>query len=413
MNDLSFKLYLLFVISYFLRLPARISFLGDIRFDLILISFISISLILFRKDNIKTEIDNTGKILKILILYIIVTLPLVKWPGSVLHTNSLNFIKAVIFFYFTVSLIDTEKKLKVFMITFIACQSFRVFEPLYLHITTGYWGSRASMENWEFMNRLAGSPHDVVNPNGLAFVITSIIPFYHYLCLSSSYKFRILYFAALPIFLYALVLTASRTGFVALLIILTGIFLKTRRKLVFAIIVGIFAITAISYMGEIHKERYLSLVRDDVRGSTSTQRRIDGVISDFKVGLKRPIFGHGLGTSLEANANFGQRDIISHNLYLEILIELGIIGLIIFFFYIKSIIITLLSTVKNIKENLSNNNYLLNFVHAMQIWFWMNIFFSLASYGLSSYEWYLFGGLALVAKNLAEKSFNNNEMIKI
>ncbi len=401
MNDLSFKLYLLFVISYFLRLPARISFLGDIRFDLILMVLIFLLLIFSKKDNIeRLEISNTDKILRILIFYIILSLPFVQWPGSVLHTNSLNFIKAVIFFYFTVSLIDTEKKLKVFMITFIACQSFRVFEPLYLHITTGYWGSMASMENWEFMNRLAGSPHDVVNPNGLAFVITSVIPFYHFLCLRSSYRWKILYLAVLPILLYTLVLTASRTGFLALLVILIGLLLKAKRKALFVLVTSLFVIIASFYfLDQAHKERYLSIVRGDVRGTATAQGRIDGVISDFKVALKRPIFGHGLGTSAEANYHVTGNAQLSHNLYTEILQELGIIGLIIILFFIRSIFMKFSDVLKKLKEGMGvPEGFLVNLTHAMQVWLWMNLLFSFASYGLSSYEWYLFGGLSLALK---------------
>ena len=34
----------------------------------------------------------------------------------------------------------------------------------------------------------------------------------------------------------------------------------------------------------------------------------------------------------------------------------------------------------------------------------MNILFSFASYGLSSYEWYLFGGLIVVTKRLATEN---------
>jgi hypothetical protein len=39
----------------------------------------------------------------------------------------------------------------------------------------------------------------------------------------------------------------------------------------------------------------------------------------------------------------------------------------------------------------------------MQVWLAMNIVFSFASYGLSSYEWYLFGGLSVVLQQLASK----------
>ena len=41
--------------------------------------------------------------------------------------------------------------------------------------------------------------------------------------------------------------------------------------------------------------------------------------------------------------------------------------------------------------------YLVYLVNSMQVWLFMNLIFSFASYGLSSYEWYLFGGLSVVA----------------
>ena len=55
-----------------------------------------------------------------------------------------------------------------------------------------------------------------------------------------------------------------------------------------------------------------------------------------------------------------------------------------------------------IKERLLHDSYLMRVANAMVVWLLMNIFFSFASYGLSSYEWYLFAGLSVVTKRLAE-----------
>jgi O-antigen ligase len=402
----------MFIISFFLHLPSRIPLLGTIRFDLLLILLIALIVIFNKKDVKKKEIiNNTDKLLRILIIYALITLPFVRWPGSVLNTGIPNFIKAIIFYYFTISLVDTEKKLKVFMIIFIACQSFRVFEPLYLHITDGYWGSVTHMGGYEMMDRLAGAPHDIVNPNGLAFVIASVIPFFHYLGLSSSNKIKMLYLVSLPVFVYAMVLTASRTGFLALVVILAGIFLKSRRKMPYAA-VALFAVMIIlSNLSQIQKERYLSIARSDVRGAETARGRIEGVVDSFMVALKRPVIGHGLGTSVEATYHALGDALIAHNLYVEIMQELGLIGLIIFLFYIKSIILMFSKNMKRLKGRVEPNNYLLNLTHAMQVWLWMNLLFSLASYGLSSYEWYLFAGLSVVIRKLSVMKIDNGMML--
>lgn len=409
MKDFVFKLYLLFTVSWFLHLPARFPILGVIRFDLILIVLIFFLIVTNKSGYENKPIDSTSKILIVLFAYTIISIPFAQWPGSVLKTGLPNFIKAIIFYYYTISLIDSEKKLKTFTIVFLVCQSFRIFEPMYLHITTGYWGSSTHMGEGEMMARLAGAPSDIINSNGLAFVIATVIPFYHYLCLSSSKKLRLLYLTVLPIFLYTLVLTASRSGFLALIVILAGIFLKTRKKVAFAVIVTGIAVMALSNLTELQKERYLSISRDDVRGAETAKGRILGVKDNFKLALNKPVFGYGLGTSREASGNFMNIDLISHNLYTEIMIELGIVGLILFLVFIQRIISNFYNVAVKMKEKVQYSSYLKNVTNAMQVWLLMNILFSFASYGLSSYEWYLFGGLSVVIKRLVE---NNTHFVQ-
>ncbi len=400
-----FYLYLIYIISFFSHLPARIPILGTIRFEVILGLLIIVLLLINKKksgDNQSLRNDNTGKILNIFIIYILLTLPFVEWPGSVIFTNSINYIKIIVFYYFTRSIIDTERRFIIFIITFMAVQSFRIFEPLYLHITSGYWGSFASMANWEFMNRLSGSPYDWVNPNGLAFVITSVIPFYHYLCLKSSHRWKILYFIVMPTFLYALYLTGSRTGFLAFLLIIVGLFFKSEKKLLF-VAATILVLIFTSYMGmdQSHRERYLSIISSNTSQSGSAQGRITGLIADIKVGLNRPIFGHGLGTSPEANANERGIPQRSHNLYAELFQEVGIIGLVIFIFFIVAIYSNIVLSLREVKTGSGKVKInFINSIHAIQVWLWMNILFSFASYGLSSYEWYLFAGLSSSMTNI-------------
>lgn len=404
MNDISFKLYILFIISFFLHLPARVPFLGVIRFDLLLIVIVFLTLLVTKKIRVNERgvNDSTSIILIILICYIIISVPFVEWPGSVLKKNSLNLIKVIIFYYYTILLIDTERKLKAFMAIFLICQSIRVFEPLYLHITEGYWGDKASMAGEEFMNRLAGAPFDVINPNGLAFVIVSIIPFFYYLG-SISLRNGIIYFSPLPVFVYALILTASRSGFLALMAILFSIVIKSQRKVIVIGMIVIGGLIAFASLTAEQKDRYVSVYDENAKNYGTSQGRKQGVIEDFKIALNKPLVGHGLGTSPEARFHSIGSSLLSHNLYTEIMLELGLIGLVIFLIFMKSIAVNFYTTLKKIKENSMDNAYLFNIAHAMQVLFVMNLLFSFASYGLSTYVWYLFGGLSVVIKKLADE----------
>ncbi len=406
---MSFILYLLFVVSWFLHLTARVPALGAARFDLLLISALfALGLLSQLRQNRITEDNGAGKMILILCIYIIISIPLVEWPGSALFSGLPNFIKAILFYYFTITFITTEKRLQIFITVFIACQSFRIFEPVYLHLTQGYWGSFASMANWEFLDRLSGAPSDVVNPNGLAFVIDCTIPFLYYLAFL-SWRWSIASLLSLPICLYALALTGSRSGFAGLIAIMIGIFVKSKNRVAPAALFLCILTFGFIHLSADQKDRYLSLFYSDTKNAATAEGRMQGVITNFKVVLRRPVFGHGIGTSREANANFGANDQPAHDLYAETAQELGVVGLVIFLFLIKSIFENFRRSMKMLRDSTQDRAFLRNVGDAMQVWLFMNIIFSFASYGLSSYEWYLFAGFSVVLGRLSVGAYETGE----
>ncbi len=401
MINIGFILYILFTVSWFLHLPARIEFLGIIRIDYILICMTLSVILIFKeqKDEKKRNLDETTKILIILIFYILISIPFAEWPGSALH-NLQDYVKVIIFYFFTVSLLTTEKRLKTYILIFLIVQTIRVYEPLFLNITENYWGSFATINSEEYMNRLSGAPHDIINPNGLAFVIVSILPFYYYLSKMNAVM-KMISIVSIPVLIYTLTLTGSRSGIIALFIIITAILIKSKNKLYSAAIIIITMIVFIPILSADLRDRYSSIIGTDSQHSVTAQGRLDGIESDLRVFTNRPIFGHGIGTSMEANANYTGHAMISHNLYTEILVELGIIGLFIFILYIKSIIVNLWHVSKRSIENTRDKVFMSNIKSSMQVWLIMNIIFSIASYGLLSYEWYLFGGLSVAIGKIA------------
>lgn len=397
----AYFLYLLYIISYFLRLPARIPILGAIRLDALLAA--SIFGLLFLKGwerESTVSSDRISRTLKILILYIILSLPFVEWPGSVVKYNFLLFFKAVLFFYFTTFLIRTEKELKNFLLVYISCQSLRVIEPLWLHITTGYWGS-ATFIGTGFSDRLAGAPYDTVNPNGLAFIIVITIPLLYFMTKDERSLIKSVFYILLPIFLYTMLLTQSRSGIICLGIIFAGIIINSGKKLVWIIGIVITLTLVAVNLDPVYLDRYASInIFDESTASHGTaQGRIEGWISGLKVFIERPVFGHGLGTSSEAGWNVVRDDLVAHNMYIEILQELGIIGLIIFMVFLKNILFTLGQLKIAIKKQ-AKIGFLYNMTNAMQVIVIMLFVFSFASYGLSVPIWYFVGGISVVLLRL-------------
>ncbi len=398
----AFLLYLLFVVSWFLRLTVRVPVLATIRLDLVLVVAITVFVLLSPRPSRPSPMHPITSRLLILILFIIVTIPFVEWPGSVVKNGTESFLKAVIFYYFTVKLLNTEKRLGAFLTVFVSTQLFRILEPLYLHLTEGYWGDAAFMRDAETLERLAGSPYDIINPNGLAFVILTVIPFLYFLW-RLSMRFKILAAILTPIAVYALVLTGSRSGMVGLFAIAVTICLQSRRRLLAVMLFLGVTLLALPYLSPNHWDRFISLVDSQARNAATAEGRITGVLDDLEVAMNRPFFGHGLGTSREANGHFRGVYQLSHNLYTEVAQELGFIGLAIFLSFMLSVIRSFSKTRVNMEVYGVDDRRLYLLLITIQIWLYTSIVFSLASYGLSSYLWYLLAGLCAVFQRLAEK----------
>jgi O-antigen ligase len=279
---------------------------------------------------------------------------------------------------------------------FLGLQCFRVVEPLSLHLTRGYWGSATHAGGGEMLARLAGSPYDVINPNGLAFVIVTIISIAHFWPPRKGQPImHLLYWGAVALLLYALVLSQSRTGYLALVVVLLIIVIKSDNRAIGLALVAVCLVGLVSQLDTLSIERILSLARSDVRFAGSARSRIDGVFADLQVALSGPIFGYGIGTSLEANVNLRGTALPAHNLYVEILQELGFIGVALFLWYMVAIARTIRSGLQESRHLSATASSAI--LHGLDAWYWMNLLFSFASYGLSSYEWYLIGGLAVAA----------------
>lgn len=409
-TKIAFALFVLYIISFFLRIPARVSILGDLRLDLLLVGCI-FALIMIAKLQ-KQEEQRIARYLKVILIYSVLVLPFVTWPGSALSRGIPEFIKAIIFFFFTYSLVLNEQRLKIVVYTFLLANTFRIIEPLYLNITQDYWGSGTTF-GWDRVDRLAGAPHDVINANGLAFLIATVLPFYHYLFGSSGFWRKLIYWSLVPVLLYTMSLTLSRSGILAVAIIYGVIFLKSNRKLILSVI-GVFGIAIFfASLNPVQQDRYLSIFDGDTQSAQSAEGRVTGLKQDFQVGMAKPIFGHGLGTSREANWNIAGRDQLSHNLWIQIFQELGIVGLIIFILYAKEIYKGFMVANRSVNNDTNASPFLRKCLPAMQVWLIMNFLFSFASYGLSSYEWYLFGGFSAVLTRLSWDNYRHKQKSEI
>jgi len=393
----------IFILSYFLRLTSRVPVFGTIHFELCLGLVVLIISIMQQKNGDCRLSILTIKRIYYFFIYVIISLPVVTWPGSVLRYHFLDWVKVSLFFVFIVVLIRSVEQLKFFFYIFMGTQIFRVFEPLYLHITTGYWGSSAhSTVGGDFttLQRLSGAPHDVVNPNQLAWVIVNMVPFLFYLLWKGNRMGKIVALAFAPPLVYALLLTGSRSGLLSLLFVLLAMvfYSKNRvRNMGIALAIAVpLALLSFHVIGGDLQTRYLSLIDSSVAGADTAKGRVNALIRGVQTMSNNPLFGNGLGTSAETNFNvLGGRSQKMHNLYLEVFQEVGLIGFVLFFMYVASIFKALNEAQKKLFQAQADNSWLFRLVVSIQVWLVMDLFYSLSCFGLNSWEWYFFGGVSV------------------
>lgn len=404
-STFTFFMFQIYQLDFFLRSSARIAGIGIIRPTLLLFLIVAVSLFL-QRDKLKERMQHPIiKALGTLILVIIITLPFVKYPGSVLRHNIPEFLKAIVFLYFMALIVDSDKRMKWVLGIFVTCQIIRVLEPLFLNITQGYWGDKTHLGGGHFASRLAGAPADVINPNELGFVIVTVIPFLHYLLFPKGWVCKLIYLMLIPALMYALILTMSRGAFLALLVVGWVVWRESKHKALLLLAALFVAAAGWTVMDDNQKDRYLSIFSSDAAQAASAEGRLTGMINEFKLGFKRPIFGHGLGTTSEAKANTFGKAQASHNMYAEIIIEIGLVGFIFFFIFIMKIYKQIKSSWL-LMEKAAFDPFYENLFKSLKVLFWMFILYSSNYWGLSQYYWYNLAGIVIAA------SFLSNSQVK-
>lgn len=403
-SNFTFGLYVLYLLDFFLRFTARVPALGQARLTAILFVFTAI-MVLIQKNKSKNLLqDNKVKLsLNVFLLYLIFSLPLVEFPGSALKNNLDTFLKAIVFFYFTIVCCDSIKRFKLIVFVFVCCQLFRILEPLIIYILTGDLGDSTYLGDGEFAGRLSGSSYDVINANELGFVIATVVPYLYYLMFQSrNKKLKLISLVLAPMLIYALVLTMSRGAMLALLVVFYFIYKESNKKLLLSCLLLTSLVVTWSHLSPLQKDRYLSLVSSDSQFSGSSDGRYAAMRSEFRLGFSRPVVGHGIGTTPEAKFHYYGIVQASHILWAELVIETGLIGLLLFLRFLL-----LLKKNINILRNHDTDNPLhSHFVKTFVCIFWMFCVYSTNYWGVSQYYWYFFAGLVVAYTTIIKQEKN-------
>lgn len=205
---------------------------------------------------------------------------------------------------------------------------------LALFAVSGFKGGRAS----------ASATYDT---NDLAYLLVSVLPLALGFAISGETRARrTLHALSAGLIALAILLTSSRGGFLGLVAVSAVVVLfpvqppeskngisKTRNR-IFATLVAIAGISALVWPflpdeTKLHLSTLLSLQSDYNMDTSNSQSRSSIWERNFSAALERPI-GYGVDSFLFVDAKTGGRYRAPHNSYLQILVELGFLGLLLF-----------------------------------------------------------------------------------
>ena len=289
----------------------------------------------------------------------------------------------VIILYLLISLsIETERDLSVFIWFFVLFYAYLAYEPVYGFIT-GTAGHEEMYGQTYISDSGLLSGHVALANN-----MNQMIPFALFLLLGSRNKYlKILSAAILILFLVCLIGSKSRGGVAGFLMLGGLVVYFSKKRMLYgigAVVIGVIMFVSSGDMGD-------TLGRID---STSAHGRFAGLTNGLEMILKGNIFGVGPGCYLLARSHYFSYYMESHNIYGQVMGDLGIPGSIAAFFLVRQIFINLIQSRKQVEKDGKNNSPLYFFCTAIIVSLATRLFVSMGSHGLYFYYYNVVAALS-------------------
>lgn len=340
-------------------------------------------------------------LLAVLVIWVLLSIATSIWKSNSLD-YAVNFVKIFIGFLLIINVVDSEKKMKVFISLIIACGAYIAAYILlnYIRGNTLYEGFR--------VGGLEGSAFE--DPNDAALILVMIMPFCYACFIGSKFILKkLLFMAVFILLLIGIIYTGSRGGFLGLLAIALFLFLKNKHKFAALTILTSLSIIFFIFAPAKYKERIQSTFTVDQTDDNATIR-----FDAWKAGISmmaHNFLGVGMGNFGEAFPIYRPENALdtpgmrrsAHNMYVQIGGETGIIGLIIFLLLIRRTMVSLkiTSSTKNKTHKLPEE--IVIYARATSI---ALIGFLVCGLFLSqAYSWFLYCliGLSVVLAELRKK----------
>jgi hypothetical protein len=308
-----------------------------------------------------------------------------------------NYLKILVFFVILVTSIRDERELKLLILGFLGVMT------LYMgHSFREYLNGRHVYRMG--VARMVGVDSSLGDPNSFsasvmyALPLAAVIP-----TVLIGRKGQLLWLVYVGLSVLCVLLTGSRSAFVGLLLWVANLGLKLKQKFRWMILATVLFPAIWSVLPPDLQNRFTTIIDPSV-GPANAQSSAESREEGFRLGLellgKYPLTGCGPGAWIPATGSAVE----SHNLYGQVMGELGILGVLNF----GTIVVLLMSNVLAIRSaSKSRASTASDFLHALAVAIGQAVLLLLllgwGGHNLYRFNWLWYGAFLIVARDIVNR----------
>jgi len=295
-------------------------------------AILSLGSILLNKGT-RIQFDTETKLFLLFALVALLSVPFSVWRGGSLSYFFDQFSKSILLFILISSVINSVDLLKKMWLLIILFCSFLAVVSIRAYFAGDF------IEN---TNRITGGLSPITsNPNDMALTLILIVPLSLSLLNTSQTRVqKILCLTYLVLSAAGIVCTFSRGGFLTLATVYGLFFLKMARKNGMKMLfLGMLVLVLFIFLiPEEYLYRITSITDFSKDATGSASSRVWLTKTGFRLLMERPLLGYGLGMNILAIKDASSTWHQIHNVYLQIGVEIGIAGMLIFIYLLVKLI---------------------------------------------------------------------------
>lgn len=335
-NVFFFLVFLAFVVARYIQINERMDILKTVRFEFLL-GLASVIMAIAQMSSNRPDLGRSRHVLagiSLLFVCTITQIPFAADPPTAQMVFSDRVFKFSMLTFLIIVLVRSPRYMQWFIATFL----FSIFY-ITLESTQGLISGGLVWENQGVM-RLHGAVPIYTHPNSLGGVALGTLPFVLFLWSEwRRWYYRAAMLAASATSLVCVIYSGSRTAYVGLIGLTLWMFYVSTRKARFAVRMAVIGTLVIMVVPHQYIERFQSIGGHEKAGN-SKNTRIE-ILRDAVTILAENPLGVGVASfPAKRTERFG-RSQDTHNLYLEVATNLGVQGLLIFFYFVGAMLYTL------------------------------------------------------------------------